>query len=126
MFEPYAPYTILANRDIDFPTMQRLVRFARYWDLVANSGRFGHTLPVLLGDDAFGSFMAFSDWLYANTDATHRIALERLVAMVAKYLQTRGMAKDAAEALLASDYAGAKPKPVETPAPKRQARRLAA
>jgi radical SAM superfamily enzyme YgiQ (UPF0313 family) len=50
VFEPYAPYTILANRDIDFPTMQRLVRFARYWDLVANSGRFGNTLPVLLGD----------------------------------------------------------------------------
>ncbi len=126
VFEPYAPYTILANRDIDFPTMQRLVRFARYWDLVANSGRFGHTLPVLLGDDAFGRFMAFADWLYANTDATHRIALERLVAMVCKYLQTQGMDKDAAEALLASDYAGAKPKPVETPAPKRQARRLAA
>jgi hypothetical protein len=50
VFEPYAPYTILANRDIDFPTMQRLVRFARYWDLVANSGRFGNTLPVLLAD----------------------------------------------------------------------------
>jgi hypothetical protein len=126
VFEPYAPYTILANRDIDFPTMQRLVRFARYWDLVANSGRFGHTLPVLLGDSAFERFMAFADWLYANTDATHRIALERLVAMVSKYLQTQGMDKADADALLASDYAGAKPKPVETPAPKRQARRLAA
>ncbi len=81
---------------------------------------------MLLGDDAFGRFMAFADWLYANTDTTHRIALERLVAMVCKYLQSQGMDKDAAEALLASDYAGAKPKPVETPAPKRQARRLAA
>ena len=126
VFEPYAPYTILANRDIDFPTMQRLVRFARYWDLVANSGRFGNTLPVLLGDSAFEHFMAFSDWLYANTDATHRIALERLVAMVSRYLQERGMDKADADALLASDYAGSKPKPAETPAPKRQARRLAA
>jgi uroporphyrinogen-III decarboxylase len=72
--------------------------------------------------------MAFSDWLYANTDATHRIALERLVAMVARYLQTQGMGKADAEALLASDYSGgAKPKqPEATPAPKRQARRLAA
>ena len=93
---------------------------------MANSGRFGNTLPVLLGDDAFGRFMAFSDWLYANTDATHRIALDRLVAMVSKYLQTQGMDKDAADTLLASDYAGAKPKAAETPAPKRQARRLAA
>lgn len=126
VYDPYPPYTILANRDIDFPTMQRLVRFARYWDLVANSGRFGNTLPVLLDDAPFQRFMAFSDWLYANTDATHRIALERLVAMVARYLQTQGMDKSDAEALLASDYAGAKPKPAETPAPKRQARRLAA
>ena len=52
------------------------------WDLVANSGRFGNTLPVLLGDSAFEHFMAFSDWLYANTDATHRIALEKLVSDV--------------------------------------------
>ncbi|MTV41438.1 B12-binding domain-containing radical SAM protein [Duganella radicis] len=129
VYDPYAPYTILANKDIDFSTMQRLVRFARYWDLVANSGRFAHTLPVLLGDAPFQRFMAFSDWLYANTDATHRIALERLVGMVARYLQTQGMDKTDAEALLASDYSGgAKPKPAAEapPAPKRQARRLAA
>ncbi|HJV00653.1 MAG TPA: DUF4080 domain-containing protein [Burkholderiaceae bacterium] len=140
VFEPYAPYTILANKDIGFPTMQRLVRFARYWDLVANSGRFAHTLPVLLGESAFENFMAFSDWLYANTDATHRIALDRLAAMVSKWLQTRGMSKTAADALLASDYAGRnesgsrlKPAAANTPAvraetaaPQRQARHLAA
>ena len=140
VFEPYAPYTILANKHIDFPTMQRLVRFARYWDLVANSGRFAHTLPVLLGESAFEHFMAFSDWLYANTDATHRIALDRLAAMVSKWLQTRGMSKLAADELLASDYAGRnesgsriKPAAANTPAiraetaaPQRQARHLAA
>lgn len=129
VYDPYAPYTILANRDIDFATMQRLVRFARYWDLVANSGRFGHTLPVLLGEQPFQRFMAFADWLYANTDATHRIALERLVAMVSRYLQTLGMGQADADALLASDYSGgakARPAAEATPAPKRQARRLAA
>ena len=131
VFEPYSPYTILANKDIDFATMQRLVRFARYWDLVANSGRFGHTLPVLLEDDAFASFMAFSDWLYANTDATHRIALERLVALVSKWLQTRDMSKADADALLASDVAPAgsrasATKAADTAAPARQVRHLAA
>lgn len=128
VFEPYSPYTILANRDIDFATMQRLVRFARYWDLVANSGRFGHTLPVLLGEDAFANFMAFSDWLYANTDATHRIALERLVALVSKWLQTRGMSKADADQLLASDVspASSRAKTGDTAAPQRQARHLAA
>ena len=66
VFDPHPPYTILATDRIDFATMQRLVRFARYWDLVANSGRFAHTLPLILGDAPFAHFMALSDWLYAQ------------------------------------------------------------
>ena len=50
--------------------------------------------------------MALSDWLYATTDATHRIALERLALLVAEWLQTQGMEPAAATALLASDHAG--------------------
>ncbi|WP_373973750.1 B12-binding domain-containing radical SAM protein [Chitinibacter sp. SCUT-21] len=113
-YDPFPPYTILSNRDIDFTTMQRLVRFARYWDLVANSGRFANTLPVLLGSSPFTQFMAFADWLYANTDATHRIALDRLAKLVCQWLQVQGMQKEEAEALLASDYAGKQPRPVES------------
>jgi radical SAM superfamily enzyme YgiQ (UPF0313 family) len=109
-YDPFPPYTILANRDIDFTTMQRLVRFARYWDLVANSGRFANTLPVMLGDTPFKRFMAFSDWIYAHTDATHRIALDRLAKLVCQWLQGRGMSADEAEALINSDYAGKQPK----------------
>jgi radical SAM superfamily enzyme YgiQ (UPF0313 family) len=111
VFDPHPPYTILANREIDFATMQRLVRFARYWDLVANSGRFTHTTPVLLGAQPFARFMAFSDWLYANTDATHRIALDRLAALVAKYLQQQGL-EDVA-GLLARDGHGVRQKPAQ-------------
>src|SRR5690606_14978527 len=40
IFDPHPPYSILATDRIDFASMQRLVRFARYWDLIANSGRF--------------------------------------------------------------------------------------
>jgi radical SAM superfamily enzyme YgiQ (UPF0313 family) len=126
VFDPHPPYTILANRDIDFPTMQRLVRFARYWDLVANSGRFNHTIHVLLGARPFDGFMAFSDWLYANTDATHRIALDRLAALVGRWLQHHGMSADDAAALLARDGHGVKQKVGTTAAPQRQARHLAA
>jgi len=106
VFDAHAPYTILATDRIDFATMQRLVRFARYWDLVANSGRFVHTLPLILADAPFARFMALSDWLYANTDATHRIALERLAALVAQWLATQGIAAAAASAAIGSDVAG--------------------
>lgn len=125
VYDPFPPYTILANKLIDFTTMQRLVRFARYWDLVANSGRFAHTLPVLLGDAPFARFMAFADWLYLNTDATHRIALDRLAKMVAEWLQTQGVTQDDAEALIGSDYAGKQNKAKGGAAPQRQAMHLA-
>jgi hypothetical protein len=46
-YAPHPPYEILATRDIAFPDMQRMRRFARYWDIVANSGQFTTTLPML-------------------------------------------------------------------------------
>ncbi|HEY0491473.1 MAG TPA: DUF4080 domain-containing protein, partial [Telluria sp.] len=130
VFDPYAPYTILATDRIDFPTMQRLVRFARYWDLVANSGRFANTIGHMLGAAPFENFMAFADWIYTKTDATHRIALDRLAKLVADWLHGTGMSREDANALVASDYAGRVDIPaVKQPsvaAPMRQARHLAA
>ena len=106
VFDSYPPYTILANDRIDFPNMQRLVRFARYWDMIANSGRFAHTLPVVLGDAPYANFMALADWIYAKTDATHRIALDRLAALVGEWLRLRGDDAATVTALIDSDYAG--------------------
>lgn len=106
VFDPHPPYTILSTDRIDFPNMQRLVRFARYWDMIANSGRFANTLPLVLGDAPFARFMDLSDWLYARTDATHRIALERLAALVAQWLQERGQDAAQVASILESDYAG--------------------
>ena len=130
VYDPYPPYTVLATKQVDFLTMQRLVRFARYWDLVANSGRFANTTRVLLGEAPFDNFMAFSSWIYTKTDATHRIALEKLAKLVQEWLQLRGMAREEAAALLASDYAGKlDTAPVHKPvaaAPERQVRHLAA
>jgi radical SAM superfamily enzyme YgiQ (UPF0313 family) len=136
VYDPYPPYTVLATSLIDFPTMQRLVRFARYWDLVANSGRFANTTRELLGVRPFENFMAFSDWMYTKTDATHRIALDRLAKLVAEWLQVTGMERERAVVLVASDYAGsvdgAAKKAANTAvntavaAPARQVRHLAA
>ena len=134
VYDPYPPYTVLATNRIDFATMQRLVRFARYWDLVANSGRFANTTRALLRDAPFDHFMAFSDWIYTRLDSTHRIALEKLAKLVQEWLVLRGMAREDAAALVASDYAGKvdaqahKPASVQAvaAAPARQVRHLAA
>ena len=47
VYNPHPPYEILQNKLIDFATMQRLRRFARYWDLVGNSGNFIETTPLI-------------------------------------------------------------------------------
>lgn len=46
VYSPAPPYEILRSRVVDFSTMQRLRRFARYWELVGNSGNFVETLPL--------------------------------------------------------------------------------
>lgn len=104
-YNPQPPYNVLQTDCIDFATMQRLARFARYWDMIGNAGRFTHTRARLLSDAPFDRFMAFCDWLFARAGQTHRIALERLFDLVAEYLSA-GHAGEPAYALadLARDY----------------------
>ena len=86
VYQPFPPYTVLSTSLLDFRTLQRLGRFARYWDLVVNSGRFVHSRPLLLADQPFDRFLRFADWLFAVTGQTHRIGLERLLALVHRAL----------------------------------------
>ena len=88
-YNPEAPYNILCTRDIDFSTMQRVNRFARYWDMIANSGRFKNTLPVILSGSAFDSFMLLSDDLYLAAGSTWKISLKRLFILIFESLETR-------------------------------------
>lgn len=107
-FNPDPPYNILATNVIEFATMQRLSRFARYWDLVANSGRYPRTLPRLLADQPFAHFLAFSDWLYARTGQTHALAQERLVQALYDFLTgERQLDAEETGTDLAADYHGA-------------------
>jgi radical SAM superfamily enzyme YgiQ (UPF0313 family) len=86
-YSPRPPYEILSNRLIDEPTMARLARFARFWDLVANSGNFIESAPRLWRDGSpFASFIAFSDWLYARLGRTWAIPLVELAESVFVYL----------------------------------------
>ncbi len=78
VFESSAPYSILATSQIDFGLIQRMTRFARYWELIANSGHFKRSLKLLLADQAFERFLIFSDWLYEHSGKTHQIALRKL------------------------------------------------
>ena len=88
-YNPEAPYNILSTRDIDFVTMQRVNRFARYWDMFANSGRFSHTLPLILADSPFQSFLALSDAFYQRTNRSSQIALKKQFELLYQLLTDR-------------------------------------
>ena len=123
-YSPHPPYELLSNRDLDFATMQRLRRFARYWDLLANSGNFRTSTPLLWSgegrskvegressasrpalDSPFAAFLAFSDWLYARLGKRHGIALEALAESLFQYLTSgRGLAEPTVAATLLADF----------------------
>ncbi|WP_372825187.1 radical SAM protein [Polaromonas sp.] len=114
-YDPQTPYTILQNSTVDFATMQRVKRFARYWEMVANSGRFSQGLHLLLAPgSAFGHFLAFSDWLWQTTGKTHEFALEKLVDLLFAHLtQARLLDPQLVSAALLGDYraSGARGRP---------------
>ncbi len=120
VYDPQTPYTILQNSTIDFATLQRIQRFARYWDMIANSGRFLRARALLLDGvegspmSAFSAFLSFSDWLWQSTGKTHEFALEKLVDLLFEHLTgPRGMAEDTVRQALLADYqaSGARAKP---------------
>ena len=119
------PYTVQHTAAVDAPTVERFIRFARYWDLVANSGRFARTLALLLdGTGArsalgaaaspFQAFWAFADWLWHSTGQTSGLSPEHLVDALFDYLCTvRALAAPPVQAALLADYvaSGARAQP---------------
>jgi tRNA A37 methylthiotransferase MiaB len=100
------PYEVLKTRSMSFEDLQRIKRFARFWDIVANSGRWPATLRLLLtGESPFERFLAFSDWLSGRLGATHGIAMPRLAAAMFDWLTgPQGLDPGTAGPALCADY----------------------
>lgn len=112
VYDPAPPYSIRQNSTVNAETMARFARFARYWDLVANSGRFKQTLPLLLEQgetnsaaSPFNAFLKFSDWLWQCFARTSGWSPELLVDALFDYLCTQqGLPQPLVEQTLVSDY----------------------
>lgn len=106
VWSPLPPYEILENRLLDFATVRRMARFARCWELVANSGNFVETTPLLWrGGSPFDGFLRFSGWLDARLGRRHSIALPVLTRAVFDFLTgERRFSPEEAGAPLARDF----------------------
>ncbi len=115
VYSPHPPYEILSTSEISFAEMQRMRRFARYWDLIGNSGNFLNSMPLLLGQatssadetpTAFARVLAFSDWLYAKDGKLHGIPLAKLTERIFDFLCELGVAESEAAVAVWRDYVG--------------------
>jgi len=108
-YNPEAPYNILTTKDISFSEMQRVNRFARFWDMIGNSGRFANTLPIILAEQPFKNFMILSDQLFLLAGSTWKIALKRLFELMYEILTTEfGLSPEVVKQHLGLDFERAK------------------
>lgn len=99
------PYEILRTGAIDFPTMQRLKRFAFVWDRLVNRGNLNQTVPLLWGSSGpFRPVLAFADALYAQNGQVHALSLDRLTEQLHQFLIARGDPAEAVMAAIEADY----------------------
>ena len=109
VYNPHPPYNILRTNLADFTTVQQMNRFARYWDMIGNSGRVEQTSPLLMGiggsASPFWRFWQLSGRLYALSGQTHQIALPRLFKLVHEIgLESLGLGQELEQVML-QDYA---------------------
>jgi hypothetical protein len=131
------PYTVQQTGVVDADTVARFTRFARYWDVLANSGRFAQTLVLLLQQlpeaSPFWRFMGLSDGLWQQLGSTHQLTPEVLVDAMYDYLSQQ-LSPEAVRTALLADYvasgARAQPKalrgvlPKQAPSPAKAAHTL--
>ncbi len=120
VYSPYPPYEVLQTSVLSFQQLQRLRRFARYWDLLGNSGNFVESVKLLWtggqgsaasdttrpGASPFWSFLALTDWLYERLGRrTHGIALHKLAELLLEHLVTQaGCPPEVAGRVIAEDF----------------------
>lgn len=107
LYSDTPPYDILQNNNLSFIQIQKMKRFARFWDIFYNSGNFEKTVKLLwiasvrhelvvglhgstssprTEPEVFNTFYAFSEWIYTQTLSTWKISLERQIKLLYDYL----------------------------------------
>jgi radical SAM superfamily enzyme YgiQ (UPF0313 family) len=86
-FNPLPPFNILSTDRVSFATIQRINRFARYWDMIGNSGRFKYALPHILSNEPFDDFMAITEWIFNKTGQIHKINLKKLFELISQSVE---------------------------------------
>lgn len=107
VYQESTPYQILRTKSMSYEELQKMNRFSRYWDMIANSGRFKKAMELLKKDSEslFWSFFDLSEFLYERLQRSHQISLNNLSEALYSYLtEKRAYPSPVAEQIFAKDY----------------------
>jgi radical SAM superfamily enzyme YgiQ (UPF0313 family) len=100
------PYEVISTRLIDANEMTALRRFAKFWDLVSNSGNFTESAPLVWeGRSPFAGFFEFATWCHARFQRSWGIPLTDLAQAVFDFLvEVRGRERQSTAETIWRDY----------------------
>jgi radical SAM superfamily enzyme YgiQ (UPF0313 family) len=106
------PFQILRTKSMDFETLQKMNRFAKYWDLYANSGNFKNLIQFLRDraeqredKSFFWQYFMFTEFLSARHTQHFGISLMSLFESALAYLVSGlELPFEVARDLILSDY----------------------
>jgi radical SAM superfamily enzyme YgiQ (UPF0313 family) len=107
VYHEHPPYEILQTKLLNFSELQRLRRFARFWDLIGNSGNFVTAAPLIWRDaqSPFKEFLRLCDWLHEKLGRRHGIALAQLGEALFEFLvEEKKMPVDIVASAIWQDY----------------------
>lgn len=112
VYQDHPPFQILRNKSLDYESLQTMNRFAKYWDLYANSGNFKHFTNFLRtqaenreDQSFFWEFYNFSAFLSARFEQSFGIALLRLAEAAYIYLlDVMNVPVEKAQEIILQDY----------------------
>lgn len=104
VYQTFAPFQILSNSTMTYDELQRMNRFAKFWDLYANSGEFKNLVTHLKQKEGsfFWNFMALVDFVSLTFKETHSISLMSLAEQAWKFLLVENALN--ADHIITQDY----------------------
>lgn len=106
IYSDKAPFQILSTNDVSADEIQFMARFAKYWDLIANSGQFPQTSSYLKSQtSAFREFSRLSDYLFQHLGRSHGVPLLKYAELLFDYLKNvHQLSEEKAREMLFFDY----------------------
>lgn len=82
------PYDVMQTSMLSFEELQEIRRFARFWDITVNNGRFPHSSPLIWKNQpsVFAAFMEWSKWIYKKTHTTFGFTPTHLAQRLEQFL----------------------------------------